>query len=279
MRSIYPQRPSDEHATEHVVCFDIETVVDEEPADGSFPPWPRHKPVAASFLSAGWRPDHRYEFRLDTLICVPGEEAGFYAGVDRLLPKGGTSVSFNGRGFDLPVLQIQAMAAGQFALDGLSHHTHAHRYGPHHCDLADQFSGYGGTRRVGLAEICAALDIPVKTSTHGSEVGDLWRASDTEAITRYVEEDVIATYLVWLHWAAFRANEEHRIVEPLADLSAWLESVPELEHLHGFATCRPALWARPRALRQRTARALIDAERRVRQAADERAFAGERPIF
>ena len=279
MRSIYPQRPSDDHATEHVVCFDIETVVDEELADGSFPPWPRHKPVAASFLSADWQPDHRYKFRLDTLICHPGDETVFYASVDRLLPERVTSVSFNGRGFDFPVLQIQAMAAGQFELDGLSHHTHAHRYGPHHCDLADQFSCYGGTRRVGLAEICAALDIPVKTSTHGSEVGELWRAGDTAAITRYVEEDVIATYLVWLHWAAFRANEERRIAEPLADLAAWFESAPELAHLRGFATCRPALWARSRVLRHRVTRALTEAGRRVRQAADERAFAGDRPIF
>lgn len=279
MRSIYPQRPSDDHPTEHVVCFDIETVVEEEPADGSFPPWPRHRPVAASFLSADWCPGNYYQFRLDTLICKPGAEAEFYAGVDLLLPKGVTSVSFNGRGFDLPVLQIQAMAVGQFELDGLSHHTHAHRYGPHHCDLADQFSGYGGTRRVGLAEICAALDIPVKTSTHGSDVGELWRAGDTDAIKRYVEEDVIATYLVWLHWAAFRANEEHRIAEPLADLAAWLEETPELAHLRGFATCRPALWARPRALHHRVIRALTDAERRVRQVADERAFAGERSIF
>ena len=47
----------------NVVCYDIETVVVEgdEPADGSFPPWPRHQPVArgsGSPLSAyeAWAP-------------------------------------------------------------------------------------------------------------------------------------------------------------------------------------------------------------------------------
>lgn len=279
MRHQQFNRPSDDHATEHIVCFDIETIVDDEPEDGSFPPWPRHKPVAASLLSADWHPDRRYRFRLDTLIARPGEEADFCAQVDRLLPKGVVGVTYNGRGFDLPVLQLKAMAAGRFDLEGLSAQTHAHRYGRDHCDLADQFSGYGATRRVPLAELCATLGIPVKTSTHGSEVGALWRAGETEAIARYVEEDVLATYLVWLSWAAFRGNDERKIVEPLADLAAWLERRSDLAHLHGFAICRPALQARQRALFHRVAAALTDADQRVARAADERAFAGERPIF
>jgi predicted PolB exonuclease-like 3'-5' exonuclease len=278
MRSSYPQRPSDDHATEHVVAFDIETVVDDEPTDGSFPPWPRHKPVAAAFLTADWSPNG-YSFALETLVCLPGEEAKFYEAVDRLLPKGVASISYNGRGFDLPVLQLQAMAAGRFDLEGLSTHTHAHRFGREHCDLADQFSGYGGTRRVSLVELCNALGIPAKTSVHGSDVGALWRDGDIDAITRYVREDVIATYILWLHWSAARANDESKIAVPLADLASWLERSPEFAHLSAFATCRPALWARSRALFHVVKRSLKDAELRVRKAADERAFAGERPIF
>lgn len=271
MRSFYPKRPSDDHATEHVVCFDIETIVAEEPADGSFPPWPRHQPVAAAFLRADWSSDG-YSFDLQTLICMPGEEGAFYEQVNQLLPAGVTSASYNGRGFDLPVLQLQAMAGRRFGLDGLFSHTQAHRYGAQHCDLADQFSGYGGTRRVGLAELCEPLGIPVKTNVHGADVGALWRDGDVDAIARYVREDVIATYILWLHWSAAKARDERKITQPLADLAAWLERTPEFEHLCGFATCAPAVWARPRALFHRVKRALGHAERRVRQAADERAF-------
>lgn len=271
-------RPGDDHPYEHTVTFDIETVVDTEPADDSFPPWPQHRPVAASFLSADWMATG-YRFSLDTLICRPGGEGVFYDGVDRLLPAGVTSVSYNGRGFDLPVLQLQAMAANRYNASGLSAHTHAHRYGATHCDLADQLSGYGATRRTGLAELARALGIPVKTSVHGSDVGALWRAGDEEAIVRYVEEDVIATYLLWLHWAAFRASNERRIIEPLADLARWLERDPTLAHLLPFATCRPAAWARSRVLFHQVSRALTGAERRAQQAADERAFSGESPIF
>lgn len=277
MRHDTIRRPSDDHATEHVVSFDIETVVDTEMEDGSFPPWPRHKPVAAAFLRADWSTTG-YRFDFQTLICLPGEESKFYAEVDRLLAKGVTSVSYNGRGFDLPVLQVQAMATQQFQLEGLGHHARAHRYGSDHCDLADQFSGYGGTRKVPLVELCNALNIPVKTSVHGSEVGTLWREGDIASIVDYVREDVIATYVLWLHWCAARANDERKIAEPLADLAEYLETTPELAHLAAFATCPATLWARPRALAHRVAAALRDAERRVIQDADERAFAHERIV-
>ncbi|MEO9131317.1 MAG: hypothetical protein ABI240_08925 [Sphingomonas sp.] len=278
MRSFYPQRPSDDHGMDQVVCFDIETIVDDEPADGSFPPWPRHKPVAAAFLSADWRAGG-YEFDLQTLICLPGLEAKFYEEVDALLPKGRTGISYNGRGFDLPVLQLQAMAANRFSLEGLSNQTHAHRFGHDHLDLADQFCGYGGTRRVPLAELCHMLGIPIKTSVDGSEVGSLWRSGDIGAIANYVREDVIATYILALHWFAFRANDERRIAVPLDALTRWIERSPDLAHLAVFTTCRPAIWARSRAPFHAVTAAHADAERRAQHARDERAFAGETPTF
>lgn len=278
MRSFQPHRPSDDHPHEHVVAYDIETVVDDEPADGSFPPWPRHRPVAAAFLAAHWRSEG-YRFDLTTLTCASGEEAAFYAAVDARLPKGLTGITYNGRGFDLPVLRLQAMAAGRFDLEGLSNQAHASRYGREHLDLADQLCGYGSTRRVPLAEICATLDIPVKLSVDGSEVGALWRAGEIEAIKRYVEEDVIATYILALHWLAFRASDERRIAVPLADLVGWIERSPALAHLRPFTTCRPAMRARSRALLHRVNQAGMDAERRLERERDDRAFSNERPIF
>lgn len=266
-----PHRASDDHGYQHTTTFDLETVVDEEPADGSFPPWPRHRPVAAAFLEADWS-SSGYKFDLTTLVCHPGEEEEFLEGVNALLPTGRTGISYNGRGFDCPVLQLRAMTAHRFDLEGLNNQTHAHRFGRDHCDLADQFSGYGGTRRVALAELCDTLGIPVKTSTDGSEVGALWRVGDVDAIARYVREDVIATYILWLYWTAARACDESRIAVPLAQLAVWIESQPEFEHLRIFATCKPAMWARSRVHFHRVRHALISTERRAQQERDERAF-------
>ena len=275
---LHPQRPRDEHPSEHSVTFDIETVVDNEPGDGSFPPWPQHKPVAAAFLAASWTPTG-YEFDLQTLINIPGLESQFYQRVDELLPDGPVGVSYNGVGFDLSVLRISAMAAGNFSLPGLARQAQAERFGTDHCDLADQFSKYGGTRRCSLAELCARLQIPVKTSTHGSEVGDLWRSGDINSIAEYVREDVVATYILWLFWSAFRARDESKIILPLDDLAVWLEHTPEFMHLRHFAVCPPARWARARAPVLRIAQAQADAEQRVQREKTDRAFLREPSIF
>lgn len=64
------------------------------------------------------------------------------------------------------------------------------------------------------------------------------------AVKAYVQEDVIATYILHLHAAAWREGHERQLVLPLADLAIWLEGEPGLRHLLSFATCRPARWAR-----------------------------------
>lgn len=66
---------------------------------------------------------------------------------------GVTTIGFNSRGYDLPTLQLGAIAERRFDLAGLSHHARAHRFGRDHCDLAEMYSLYGGTKRPSLSEI------------------------------------------------------------------------------------------------------------------------------
>lgn len=277
MPPLHPHRPSDEHPGTHVVAFDIESIVDEEPADGSFPKWPLHRPVVASFLTVALQ-EARYRFRMTSIVCQPGRESDFYQAVDAQLPSGVTSIGFNSRGYDLPALQLGAIAERRFDLSGLSHHARAHRFGRSHCDLAEMYSLYGGTKRPSLSEICDRLGIPVKTSAHGSDVGALWRSGDVGAIIRYCEEDVAATYCAWLAWHAWRHSDEALIVRPLAAFARWIERLPERAHLMPFATSPSAAWATPRSLALEVATALKVAERRVQLAADERAFSGDAPF-
>lgn len=263
------QRQPLQYPYEHIVCYDLETIVDQEMEDGSFPPWPRHRPVAGAFLTARWSQD-RYSFHFDTLLCREGREAEFYRKVDSLLPQGCLGVSLNGRNFDNVVLRLQAVRHGLFDLRNIARQADAGRFDVAHLDLMDAF---GGGRGTSLAELCGALDIPAKTCVSGADVGDLWRAGDITAVKAYVQEDVIATYILHLHAAAWRAGDEKLLALPLADLSLWLESEPRLHHLLPFATCRPALWARSRAPALRAETALADAELRLRREQDEAAFA------
>ncbi len=271
MHNFNNRRPSDDHGHEHVTIFDIETQVDEEPIDGSFPAWPKHKPVAAAFLTVAAWGGHA-EFRLDTLVCETGGEADFHREVDRLLPAGGTVVSFNGRAFDAPVLRLSAMAAGVFDAGNIARLAQANRYGREHADLCELVGSYGAARGHPLASLCERLRIPVKTSVSGGDVGALWRAGDREAVLRYVSEDVLATYLLWLHHIAFRHADPALIAEPLAALAGWIETSPELAHLLPFATCPPTRAARPQALGLAIQRALSKAEQRLQRIRTDREF-------
>lgn len=253
---------------EHVVCYDLETITDEEMQDGSFPPWPRHRPVAGAFLTAKWSPAG-YSFQLDTLHCRPGQEADFYRKVDSLLPAACLGVSLNGRNFDNIVLRLQAQRHGLFDLRNIARQAEAGRFDTAHLDLMDT---YGGGRGTSLAELCSALHIPVKTSVSGGQVGELWRLGDVAAIKRYVQEDVLATYILHLHAAAWREGDEAQMVLPLADLANWLKGEPRLRHLLPFATCRPTRRGLARAPALRTEAALADAELRLKREQDEAAF-------
>ena len=268
---IAQQQRRDKHATTDLVSYDIETIVDDEPADGSFPPIPQHRPVAAAFLRATWRPGDTYEFELHVPICLPGEEPAFYREVNRCLA-GAVGIGWNTRGFDNAVLRLQSWRCREFNLKALTRQCQAGRYDADHLDLADQTSGYGASRTLSLASVCEVLEIPVKVLGHGSHVGELWRAGDVEAVKRYVAEDVVASYVVGLHWFAWRDSDPSLMILPAADLAVWLERSDGLEHLRQFATCPPVLWARQQAPAVRAALAANNAERRLTLERDEAAF-------
>lgn len=113
-------------------------------------------------------------------------------------------ISFNGRGFDMPVLQYRAMKYGIDARwiynDG--YYNYNHRYSiEKHCDLLDMFSNFGASARVKMTEIASLFQIPVKNGVDGSQILPLYREGKIEEICNYCETDVIATYIMYLRFA------------------------------------------------------------------------------
>lgn len=111
----------------------------------------------------------------------------------------GVLVSFNGRGFDLPVLELQALRWGCSApryfgeRDGFRA-----RYG-RHFDLYDFLSNGGATRLRGGFDLIAKLSgLPGKVGTTGADVQTLWEAGNSAAVHRYCRQDVIQTYFLFL---------------------------------------------------------------------------------
>lgn len=112
----------------------------------------------------------------------------------------GTLVSFNGRGFDLPVLELQALrhrcAAPRYfnERNGLRA-----RYG-RHFDLYDFLSNSGVSRlRGGLDLLARLIGLPGKGEVSGGDVQGLWESGSFDVVHRYCRDDVIQTYFLFLH--------------------------------------------------------------------------------
>jgi predicted PolB exonuclease-like 3'-5' exonuclease len=158
----------------------------------------------------------------------------FFDGIERFSPD---LVSWNGSGFDLPVLTYRALLLGVQAPrfwetgeedNAFRYNNYLSRYHWRHTDLMDVLSGFQHRGRVSLANMAQLLGFPGKLGFHGAQVWDAWRAGDVTAIRRYCETDVLNTWLVYLRFAQLRgqlSREQH--VEELTRVRAYLAASGE----------------------------------------------------
>jgi len=196
-------RSNDMSPPTSLAVLDIETVA-ATTEDNSFPPWPTHRPVVASVLTADRRRYGQWQFELESVTFDDGRCA--IERVSHLLERR-TVIGFNTRGFDLPALAVEAMRHQHFDCAGLSLAWRANRYSGNHVDLLDVISSFGGARGANLAMLCAELGIPCKVDAHGSEVGEMMASGKADAVARYCESDTAATLCLAGMVLALRHNE------------------------------------------------------------------------
>ena len=200
-----------------VVTFDIETIPDEKHHQSDqFPKVLFHRVVAISYLRANVEmvagsPVFRVEaLRSGGEVGFTEEQLvkGFFAFIEKTKPR---LVTFNGRGFDLPVLKYRALKFGVSA-PWLSQgegkwDNYGQRYAVNwHLDLMDALSEFGASKAASLDEICALLGIPGKLGMDGSQVKGAIEADRIEDVRNYCEMDVLSTYLVFLRYALLRGE-------------------------------------------------------------------------
>ena len=134
----------------------------------------------------------------------------FFEGIDKYVPQ---IVSWNGRGFDLPVLAarglVKGVTAGCFWDTGADNKdfkwsNYINRFHDRHLDLMDALSMYGGGRGSPLDELAKLCGFPGKLGMDGSEVWDSYRNGGIGAIRDYCETDVVNTYLLYLRFQLMR---------------------------------------------------------------------------
>jgi predicted PolB exonuclease-like 3'-5' exonuclease len=108
-------------------------------------------------------------------------------------------VSWNGSGFDIPVLRYRAMMLGLQAPQ-LNREDDDRRSFKYHVDLMDLLSGYGATSRVGLGTMCGLVGLPGKTFLE-RPIYDHVLDGEKRRVTEYCKMDTVQTMLVFLLWA------------------------------------------------------------------------------
>ena len=136
----------------------------------------------------------------------------FFEGIERYTP---TIVSWNGSGFDLPVIHYRSLIHGVSSQrywengdddQSFRWNNYLSRFHSRHTDLMDVLSGYITTARAPLNEIATILGFPGKMGMSGEKVWDYYLAGDIESIRNYCETDVLNTYLVYLRYQLIRGK-------------------------------------------------------------------------
>lgn len=158
----------------------------------------------------------------------------FFDGLERYTP---TLVSWNGSGFDLPVLHYRSLLHGVSAPRywevgdedrAFRYNSYLGRYHWRHIDLMDVLAAYQPRANAPLDEIASMLGFPGKMGMDGSKVWDAFQSGDLAAIRNYCETDVLNTYLVYLRFEHLRGHlnlesyteEQQRVRELLTESKA-----------------------------------------------------------
>jgi predicted PolB exonuclease-like 3'-5' exonuclease len=176
-----------------------------EQTGNDFLPLTYHVPV--SIVTGHVRGDHVLQ-NIDVARADERGEAGLVREFwHRLEAFEGTLVSFNGRGFDLPVLELQALRWGCSAPKYFNQRDGFRaRYGRHY-DLYDFLTNSGATRLRGGLDLLAKLaGLPGKSGVAGADVQGLWEAGRFDEIHAYCRRDVIQTYYLFLHVELLRGR-------------------------------------------------------------------------
>jgi predicted PolB exonuclease-like 3'-5' exonuclease len=182
------------------------------PTGSDFLPVTFQIPVAACAIRVG------FDFRLQKLSCLdaphyrPSEIVKkFWWGLDFYKAK---LVTFNGRGFDVPLMELAAFRNGINIGEHIRKSRNRYNGG---LDLLEFFTNYGAYRVVGGLNLLAKMiGLPGKMDVKGDQVLDMHRQGDLKAINEYCLCDTLDTYFIFLRTRVLTgeidAEEEQKLL-------------------------------------------------------------------
>ncbi|MEM7467960.1 MAG: 3'-5' exonuclease [Pseudomonadota bacterium] len=164
----------------------------------------------------------------------------FFDGIEKYSP---TIVSWNGGGFDLPVLHYRALINGVAAPrywdtgqqdNSFRYNNYLGRFHWRHIDLMDVIAGYQARAVAPLDDIASLLGYPGKLGMTGADVWVEFKSGNLKAIRDYCETDVLNTYLVYLSFERLRGNlQDSQFNDEILLMKEYLKA-SELAHFQEF---------------------------------------------
>ncbi len=164
----------------------------------------------------------------------------FFSGIERYTPR---LVSWNGGGFDLPVIHYRSLLypidAGHYWETGQNdtsfrYNNYLSRYHERHTDLMDILAGFQPRANAPLDEIASLCGFPGKMGMSGARVWDAYQQGEIQAIRDYCETDVLNTYLVYLNYERNRGNFDQARYRAECELLRGELKASGLQHLLDF---------------------------------------------
>lgn len=169
----------------------------------------------------------------------------FFGGIAKYTP---TLVSWNGNGFDLPVLHYRALlhgvAAPRYWEIGVierdfKYDNYLNRFHWRHIDVMDVLAGFQPRMAAPLDEIATLLGFPGKLGMDGSKVWEAYQNGDIVGIRHYCETDVLNTYLVYLRFELMRGHLQEADYRRECELLRQTLSTAQQSHFDEFLNAWP----------------------------------------
>jgi predicted PolB exonuclease-like 3'-5' exonuclease len=164
----------------------------------------------------------------------------FFHGLDLYQP---TLVSWNGSGFDLPVIHYRSLLhkvvsktyweVGDHRTD-FKWNNYINRYHYRHMDVMDLLSGYQKGSAASLNNIAIMLGMPGKMVLTADQVLNCYLEQDLLKIRNYCEIDVLNTYLIFLRMQYIRGSIDQQEYANLQQLLTKQLTKINLPHFNEF---------------------------------------------
>lgn len=169
----------------------------------------------------------------------------FFKTIDHYTPQ---LVSWNGSGFDLPVLHYRSLIHGVTAARywdtgqddrDFRFNNYLSRYHERHLDLMDVLAKYTGRANAPLDELAKLCGFPGKLGMDGSQVWQAWRDGRSDEVRAYCETDVVNTWLMLCRFRLMRGELSRpaydQEIEMVRQHLESVEAVHWKEYLHAWS--------------------------------------------